>query len=257
MHEKLVTTWFGESMPRLHQVCIASWIAQGREAIVYSYRDKIDGLPPKATVLDGEPILSQRHVFFSLRPGVYANFSDIFRMEMLRRGLGTWVDADYFMIRDFPEFDEVMIGIERGGWPCNAVMYLPPEHPIAAGVVDGFFAGGVPRWSYVKTRWRSIRSKVTGETFGLEQMPHGQWGRHALVYYTRKLGLRSKLQPQDRFFAEETYTGELFDPTPFERVSDNPEVSGAHLFNKRGEQGPFEPGSFMAWAEDRVRPFLA
>lgn len=100
--ERIATTWFGPKMPPLHAACVASWIASGRRAIVYSYRDRIEGLPPKAEIHDGSEILPEKEIFFRRESKAYAHFSDIFRMEMLRRGLGVWCDADFFLLRDFP-----------------------------------------------------------------------------------------------------------------------------------------------------------
>ena len=253
--ERIVTTWFGDTMPRLHALCIASWLANGHRAIIYSYRDSISGLPAGAEIVDATTVVSQEHMFFATE-GIYAHFSDIFRMELLKQGLGVWCDADYMVLRPFPEFDEVMIGRERGDWPCNAIMWMPGDHPIAAGVLENFYRGGLSEWSIAKSRLRHVMRRVRGETIQLQDYPNGHWGRHALTYYVRRLGIADKLQPQDRFFAPETYTGELFVAGDHSRVSDNPEVSGIHFFEKSRQHDEPEPGSFYAWASDRFAGHL-
>lgn len=257
MHERLVTTWFGESLSPLHAACIASWVAAGREAVVYSYRDHIAGLPPGATLLNGEEILPEEKMFFRTKMPSYAHFSDIFRMVLLDRGLGTWCDADFFLLRDLPETDEIMIGRERNGWPCNAVMWMRPGHPIARGVIEAFGRGRLAPWTYAKPRWHAFLAAIAGRPFTIGDLPHGHWGRHPLDYYVRKLRLGDQLLPQDAFFAEETYTGQLFEAGPFDRLVDNPQVKGIHFFNKNGAGAAAVPGSFYAYALDRVRAHLA
>ena len=252
---RIVTTWFGDEMPRLHALCIASWLAGGYRAIVYSYRDRIAGLPAGAEIVNASSVLGKERMFFATQ-GIYAHFSDIFRMELLNRGLGIWCDADSVVLRPFPAFDEIMIGRERGDWPCNAVMWLPERHPIALGVLENFNRGGLSEWSIAKSRLRHVMRRITGETIRLQDYPNGHWGRHALTYYVGRLGLDDKLQPQDRFFAPETYTGELFEPGDHTRLTDNPEVSGSHFFEKKKQAEAPVRGSLTHWAVQRCAAHL-
>jgi hypothetical protein len=248
----IATTWFSEVIPPLHALCLASWMYHGYEAVVYSYRDKIEGLPSGTTLRDGQEILSQEHMdaFMQGRKG-FAHFSDIFRMELLNRGLGVWCDADYLMLQPLPICDEIMIGRERNNWPCNAVMWMPPNHPIARGLLENYYRGGLAEWTYIKPRWHALIAKMRGREYTIDDLPNGHWGRHALDYYVRRLKLSNNLLPQDAFFAEETYTGELFEPKPFDRLIDNPEVYGLHLFWKRKQNDAPEAGSFYAWAKEK------
>ncbi len=248
---RLVTTWFGESLPHLHALCIASWIDAGYDAVVYSFRDRIEGLPEKATILDGDSILSKDKMFFLRNQSNYAHFSDIFRMELLRRELGIWCDADYMVLRPFPEVEDMMIGRERNDWPCNAVMWMRPDHPIIDGVLKNFARPGLAEWTYIKPRWHAFLAKIQRRPFTIADLPNGHWGRHALDYYVRKHRLGDKLLPQDTFFAEETYTGELYEPGSFERLIGNDAVKGLHFFNKSRANGNPDPGSFYAWATER------
>lgn len=145
-----------------------------------------------------------------------------------------------------------MIGRERDGWPCNAVMYMPPEHPIAVGVLENYRRKGLAEWTYIKPRARKLLFDLIGREYGIADLPNGHWGRHALQHYVRKLKLWDKLQPQDRFFAEETYTGVLLEPGDHSRISENPEVCGVHFFEKKKQNQAPAPGSFYAWARERV-----
>lgn len=249
---QIVTTWFSDSLSPLHALCVASWMEQGYEAVVYSYRDKIEGLPKGVTLRNGEEILSEERMdaFMQGHKG-FAHFSDIFRMELLDRGLGVWCDADYLMLKPLPVGDEIMIGRERNGWPCNAVMWMTPGHPIAKGVLENYYRGGLAEWTYIKPRAQAFLARLKGRDFTIDDLPNGHWGRHPLDYYTKRLRLGSKLLSQDAFYAEETYTGELFEVKPFDRLIDNANIYGLHFFWKRKKDYAPEPGSFYDWARAR------
>lgn len=257
MTDRLVTTWFGPSLPRLHALCIGSWIAAGHEAVVYTFRDRIEGMPPGVTLLNGENILSQDKVFFLKGQTNYAHFSDIFRMELLRRELGIWCDADYMVLRPFPEREDIMLARERNDWPCNAVMWMRPDHPIVLGVLENFERTELAEWTYIKPRWHAFLARLQGKPYTIADLPNGHWGRHALDYYTRKLRLGAKLLPQDTFYAEETYTGELFEAKPFDRLIDSEAVKGLHFFHKVGMGLEPTPGSFYAWAHEKFGGYLS
>lgn len=252
----VVTTWFGSDMPRLHATCVASWLANGFRAIIYSYRDKISGLPPKAEIVDAATILPEDKMFFLKGSASYANFSDIFRLELLRASKGIWCDADYLVLRPFPEFKEIMIGKERGNWPCNAVMWMPADHLIVTNILQTFHRGKLAEWTYFKPRMLAAYYGLVGKEFTIADLPNGHWGRHALKHYIRKLKLTEKLLPQDRFFAPETYTGELFEKRDFTRISDGAEISGIHFFNKKAPNDMPVEGSFYDWAHQKYCQYL-
>lgn len=252
----IVSTWFGPEMPRLHATCISSWLANGYRAVIYSYRNNISGLPPKAEIVDASTILSEDKMFFLKNKTAYAQFSDIFRLELLRNVKGIWCDADYLVLRPFPDFKEIMIGKERGDWPCNAVMWMPSDHPIVTNILQTFHRGTLADWTYFKPQMLSALYRLQGKEFTISDLPKGHWGRHALVHYIRKLKLTKSLQPQDRFYAPESYTGELFEKKDFARISDNAEISGIHFFNKEAQNDTPVEDRFYAWAHERYYKYL-
>ena len=251
----IVTAWFGPKLPRLHATCIASWLANGYRAIVYSYRDKIQGLPSGAELRDASLIMPESKLFFLKNSEAYAHFSDIFRLELLKQECGIWCDADYLVLRPFPDIQNILLGKERRNLPCNAVMWMPAEHPILSGILSKFNTNPLGEWTYLKPRILSIVRKLSGQQFTLADLPPGHWGRHALKYYMKKLRIEGDLQPQDRFYAEESYTGELFRPGDFSRISDNPEVCGIHFFNKDSQHDEPVASSFYHWASTNFQAY--
>lgn len=258
MKNRIVTFWAGDRLPPLYTVCIASWLANGYEAAVYSYNDTIGGIPSGAELKDARQLFEIEQFYrFQYKNGV-PHFSDVFRMELLRRDEGVWCDTDYLAIRRFPEGRGYILGGERGGWPCNAVMWFPSDHRMPREILDVYRSGrfAAAPWSYAKTRWRAARATLSGRRLGLGELPHGHWGRHALLHYTRKLKLRDEMLPDDAFFAPETYTNELLEAGNFQRLIEDPGVYGVHFFSKKGAKAPPVKGSFYAWAAEKYAAFL-
>ncbi|MCI4665884.1 MAG: hypothetical protein MRY74_14300 [Neomegalonema sp.] len=254
--DRIVSYWFGESVPPLYTVCMASWAALDYKPVLYSYFDRIEGVPSSVEIRDASEILGREHQRrFEHRSG-HAHFADIFRMELMQRGLGVWCDTDYLALKRFPAPKSVLLAKERGDWPANAVFWTPPEHPIPTGVLKAYRSDSLGPWAYAKTRWRALRKMFRGQKMALKDLPHAHWGRHAMVYYVWRLGIKNELLPQDTFFAPETYTNELLRAEPFDRIISEPAIHGIHFFAKKGLNEPPVAGSFYEWAWNKYKPYF-
>jgi hypothetical protein len=87
--------WAGGELSPLAWACYASFGSNRHNVVIYSYED-ID-VPPGATVEDARHILPKEKLFKALDS--YAPFSDLFRLELLLRKGGWWVDADVICTR--------------------------------------------------------------------------------------------------------------------------------------------------------------
>src|SRR5436305_1019447 len=96
----VVTFWHGP-LDRLRRLCLASQIAAGHKVTVYSF-EPIADLPHGVGNAEAEAILP--HSFSEkLRPPLAdgswrdwttLQFSDFFRMRLMARNAGLWLDAD-------------------------------------------------------------------------------------------------------------------------------------------------------------------
>jgi len=68
----------------------------GHKMVLYCYREFV-GVPEEVEVRDASQILPYETITapWCNRPDLY---SDWFRYELLRRGLGTWVDTDVYLL---------------------------------------------------------------------------------------------------------------------------------------------------------------
>jgi hypothetical protein len=156
---------------------------------------------------DASAIVPERAVLRD-RTGSVAPFSDWFRYELLRRGLGTWVDTDVYLVATLDTQSPYLFGIESPGILNNAVLRAPPHSALLSGLLEPFVKRTAPKWmprhKYLSMRAREL---LTGH-FDLASMPWGTTGPRALTALARLFGLTHLAQPQERFY-----------PVPWQRAS--------------------------------------
>src|ERR1700738_3319876 len=121
MRPDIVTFWHGP-LDRLRLTCLRSQVAAGHKVTVYSF-EPLGPLPDGVDNADAEAVLP--HGFSEkLRPpqpdGTWRDwtilqFSDFFRMRLMARHAGLWLDADVLLLKPV-EIDETkpFFAWERG-----------------------------------------------------------------------------------------------------------------------------------------------
>ena len=105
MLPEIVTFWHGR-LDRLRTLCLRSQIAAGHKVTVYSF-DPLPGLPDGVANAEAETVLA--HSFSeklrppqpdgSWRDWTTLQFSDFFRMRLMARNAGLWLDADVLLLK--------------------------------------------------------------------------------------------------------------------------------------------------------------
>jgi hypothetical protein len=133
------------------------------------------------------------------RGGSVAPFSDWFRYELLKRGLGTWIDTDMYLIRPLDGEAGHLFGEERRGVINNAVLRLPQDSPALEALLVPF-RGATPPWLPLRRRVGShLRKKLKGSV-NVGAMPWGTTGPAALTAVAAKFGLSSCALPPPVFY---------------------------------------------------------
>jgi hypothetical protein len=130
------TFWHGPLNPTVYS-CLASFPASGASLRLYTYESSLDA-PEGVEVADARSICpdeSLLHRYLSAGKPSVATFSDRFRYSLIRQTGCCWVDTDIICLKQ-PNFqpDEIILGCqtEAHGKALinNAVMRLPPDHPV-------------------------------------------------------------------------------------------------------------------------------
>ena len=255
----IVTFWHGP-MDALRQTCLRSQLAAGHKVTVYSF-DTIPGLPAGIENAEAEAILP--HAFSerlrppqpdgSWRDWTTLQFSDFFRMKLMAKGLGLWLDADVLLLKPVViDPAKPYFAWERPRQLGNSVIYLPAEHGIVAAFEELMEQEELtPNWLSVRHRITFMMRRLRGGSNRLSDIRVAIFGPAALTALARRTGELQNALPKQSFYAVHAEPKLFFDPSSYLGLVTNPEIIGLHISPKgRGGEKPI-PGSLYAWATER------
>jgi len=117
--------WIGRSLGPIERACMRSVLRQGHRLSLYCY-DRPDGVPHGVELRDAAAILPKTSIIRH-HSGSVALFANRFRYELQRRGLGTWLDADAYLVRPLDGSSDYLIGEFEPGRFNNGVLRLPQD----------------------------------------------------------------------------------------------------------------------------------
>jgi hypothetical protein len=247
-----LTLWIGDSLGPVERACLGSVLRQGHRLALYCYREPI-GIPDGVEICDASRILPESAVLRH-RGGSVAPFSDWFRYELLKRGLGTWIDTDMYLLRPLDERAEHLFGEQRPGVLNNAVLRLPPSSP-ALDELLAPFRGATPHWLGPRHRMSAnLRKWLSGDS-DVGAMPWGTTGPAALTAAAKKFGLSSLALPPAVFYPVPWEdAGWIFNPARSLEAIVTDDTVGIHLWNeciRSLKEQPPRKGSFLErlWIE--------
>src|SRR5258708_13883185 len=137
MRPDVVTFWHGP-LDALRLTCLRSQVAAGHKVTVYSF-EPIAQLPDGGGNAEAEAILP--HAFSerlrppqadgSWRDWTVLQFSDFFRMRLMARAAGLWLDADVLLLKPIKiDPAKPFFAWERPRQLGNSFLYLPPADPL-------------------------------------------------------------------------------------------------------------------------------
>jgi len=247
-------------MDALRQTCLRSQLAAGHKVTVYSF-DAIPGLPAGVGNADAEAILP--HAFSkrlrppqpdgSWRDWTTVQFSDFFRMKLMAKGLGLWLDADVLLLRPIEiDLAKPYFAWERPRLLGNSVVYLPPAHGIVAAFEELMEQEELtPNWLSTRHRIAFELCRLRGGSNRLSDIRVAIFGPAALTALARRTGALGCALPKQSFYAVHAEPKLFFEPSSYLGLVTAPKIIGLHVSPKgRGSQKPI-PGSLYAWATER------
>jgi hypothetical protein len=255
----IVTFWHGP-LDALRQTCLRSQLAAGHKVTVYSF-DTIAGLPAGVDNAEAEAILP--HAFSeklrppqpdgSWRDWTTLQYSDFFRMKLMAKSAGLWLDADVLLLKPV-EIDPAKpyFAWERPRQLGNSVLYLPARH----GIVGAFEAlmkqdELAPDWLSRRHRLALAMRRLRGGSNRLSDIRIAIYGPAALTALAQRFGELESALPKESFYAVHAEPKLFFEPSDYLGLVAKPDIIGLHISPKgRGGQKPI-PGSLYAWAAAR------
>jgi len=259
MRPDVVTFWHGP-LDALRQTCLRSQLAAGHKVTVYSF-GSVPGLPEGIGEADAEAILP-RAFSERLRPSqtdgswrdwTVLQFSDFFRMRLMRRGAGLWLDADVLLLKPVAiDPTKPFFAWERPRQLGNSVLYLPPDDPIVSAFEKLLKQRELtPDWLALRHRLTFALRRLRGRSKRLSDIRVAIFGPAALTALARRAGEAHFALPKKSFYAVHADPKRFFEPSDFSALIGDPAIIGLHISPKgRGGQPPI-PGSLYAWATER------
>jgi hypothetical protein len=262
MRPDVVTFWHGP-LDRLRQTCLRSQLAAGHKVTVYSFAP-LPGLPDGVAQADAEAVLpfafSERlrpsQPDGSWRDWTTLQFSDFFRMRLMARGAGLWLDADVLLLKPV-EIDpqKPYFAWERPRQLGNSVLYLPTDDPIVAAFAQLMQQTELtPDWLSLRHRLTFALRRLRGKSNRLADIRVAIFGPASLTALARRSGEIRHALPKKSFYAVHAEPSRFFEPADFSALIGDPAIIGFHISPKgRGNQPPL-PGSLYGWAAERFGP---
>lgn len=223
--------WIGSALGPVERACIRSVLRVGHEITLYSY-GRLDGVPDGVDVEDAASILPEEAIIRH-KEGSVALFANFFRYELQRLGKGFWLDTDQYLIAPIEIDTPYVFGFQDSRLINNGILRLPTDSPLLEDLLALFDQREIPFWLPALERWRAARRLRKHGRTGLEEMPWGSAGPHALTALAHKHGVAHWAVPSEILYPVH-YRDALWILDPGRRPEDflTPHSLGFHLWNK-------------------------
>lgn len=255
MAPQIVAFWIGGRLTAIEQLSLRSFVQNGHPVALYHYQP-LSGVPDGVELRSADEVVPYWYVKAFLgdaRPSLIANW---FRLLLMRRGAGIWVDTDVVCIRPIACNGPFLAGWESEDYINNAVLYLEPESVVLRGMLDAFGWGGMPEWvPFHRTPLLHIKHRL-GMTYSPASLPRGTFGPKGLTAVAARHGkLVDALPPEVFYPLHPRQADTIFNTRPLTSVITD-RTQAIHLWNEkiraRKDETPVE-GSILQQLMDRYR----
>lgn len=241
-------------------------VMTGQRVKLFSY-GPIENVPrgvelhDAATILPEEAFRRLDPLYPDFRsPRTVVQFSDLFRIMLMKHGQGVWLDTDVYLLKPFhPDPDKPYLARENRFRVGVSALYLPQEHPII-GEFEDYIAATypLPRWLGIRRgRLRPLYYRAIGREVTPAAMGITVFGNDGISRLARKYGIFKNAAPQENFYYwVGRYATRIYDPAFGLEPLNHPDFIGFHIHKKHKEVVSLQPGSFYVWAMERVAPLL-
>ncbi len=137
------TFWHGGPLNPYNLMCLRSFVSQGHQVEIFTYDDEIS-IPDWATRREANEILPTKDVlcYQNEQSGGFSLHSNMFRLAMLHRLGGWWIDTDVMLLGPNVPVDDYFFVRENDPYLNTAIMKFPAGHPLLAEGLDYCRAAG-------------------------------------------------------------------------------------------------------------------
>ena len=242
--------WVGRDLAYLERLCLQSARAVGHEFVVWSYEpEKLGGVPDGFEVRDAAEVMPKERLLRYRDTGAVALGANLWRIELLAKGLGYWVDMDFIFLKPFDFPQPYVFGWEHAGWVSNGVMLAPPGTPFIHDLQSIPQPNVRPPWFGPKRTlnyyWRRLREG----NLGIEDMPWGTYSVGLLTYCVKKHKLEQYVVRPEVFYPVEWKNAKMiYGPAAEVEALIKDDTRAVHMWHSRLHElvhAPPPPGSYV------------
>jgi hypothetical protein len=265
LSNKIAMLWFGGRLRNIDYVCMSSMVHCGMDVTLFHYEPVTNvpegvNLADGAGVLDGN-LLSRLQSIYHVKQTHYRailQFSDLFRIQIQRLGLGMWFDPDVLFFKPFQyETTKTWFADEGGGRIGSSTYYLPQGHPIIDEYSELLKSPDLrPNWlSFRRGVLRPLFWRLTGQKFSTADLGITIYGNDAFNRLAKKYDCYHERRDKNTFYhwiARDT--NKIFNiekPADFEM---DQRFTGIHVHRKHWENEVIKSGSLWEWAVLKYAP---
>jgi len=101
--EPIQSLWIGGQLSKVEQLCVKSFLDHGHDFHLYAY-EEINNAPVGTKIFDARTIIGEDAVFkykSGWGKGSVSGFADLFRLLLIQKNGGWWVDMDIICLKKF------------------------------------------------------------------------------------------------------------------------------------------------------------
>jgi len=234
MPQQIVSLWIGGGLGTIERLSLRSFVAHGHPVALYSYGE-VTGVPAGVELRAAAEVLPEAMAMrLRYANGSFALFSNMFRMELQRRGLGMWVDADVVALREVDIDGAFVVGRESDRFLNGAILKLSPDSPVLRDWLATADSGKVPPWLPFHRAPKAWVRQAMGASIHPSELPFGTFGPKSITALAARHGLTDKAQPEPVFYPLHPRQAErLYDPTLALGDIATAETRTIHLWNEK------------------------
>ncbi|WP_316832715.1 glycosyltransferase [Pedobacter aquatilis] len=134
--------WIGSQLSNVEKLCIKSFLDHGYDFHLYTY-EEIKNAPKGTIIMDANNII-EKEAIFRYKTGWAKNsvsgFADLFRLLLIQKNGGWWVDMDIICLNNLPEREELVFCSsyegDYGELVNNCIFKAPANHPFFTYCLD-------------------------------------------------------------------------------------------------------------------------
>jgi hypothetical protein len=160
----------------------------------------MEGVPPGTDLRDAAEVMPRERLLRYSDSGSVALGANLWRIELLAKGLGCWVDMDFIFLKPFDFGKDYVFGLEYEGWINNAVVYAPQGSALVHDLQTIPRRNMVPPWWGPKNRLKFLWRRFREGPIELQDYPWGTFSAGLLTHAIKRNRLMGAAQPPDVFY---------------------------------------------------------